>query len=163
MDKPISSVKETEKHSINLNRKFFSATHEEIEKGLTTDIYFVRAQEILRYLSLDSTIVTAEIFPREEGVFIGTQEVYNLLKDKKIKLWSLEEGESFRHKDTGLFWFSTYTSCRGSGYGKVRTDRWGRWSKLYIRGKVVWEKTSRDHTSYCNDYFGRYYKSGSSL
>jgi len=100
MDKPISSVKETEKYSINLNRKFFSATHEEIEKGLTTDIYFVRAQEILRYLSLDSTIVTAEIFPREEGVFIGTQEVYNLLKDKKIKLWSLEEGESFRHKDT---------------------------------------------------------------
>ncbi|GAG79674.1 unnamed protein product, partial [marine sediment metagenome] len=50
------------------------------------------AQEILRYLRLDSTIVTAEIFPREEGVFAGTQEVYNLLKDKKIKLWSLEEG-----------------------------------------------------------------------
>lgn len=100
MDKPISSVKETEKYSINPNRKFFSATHEEIEKGLTTDIYFVRAQEILRYLRVDSTIVTAEIFPREEGVFAGTQEVYNLLKDKKIKLWSLEEGESFQHKDT---------------------------------------------------------------
>ncbi|MEA2087893.1 MAG: nicotinate phosphoribosyltransferase [Candidatus Caldatribacteriota bacterium] len=100
MDKPISSVKEAEKYSINPNRKFFSATHEEIENGLTTDIYFVRAQEILRYLRLDSTIVTAEIFPREEGVFAGTQEVYNLLKDKKIKLWSLEEGENFQHKDT---------------------------------------------------------------
>ncbi|TET10652.1 MAG: nicotinate phosphoribosyltransferase [Candidatus Atribacteria bacterium] len=100
MNKPISSVKETENYSINSNRKFFSATHEEIEKGLTTDIYFVRAQEILRYLRLDSTIVTAEIFPREEGVFAGTQEVYNLLKDKKIKLWSLEEGEKFELKDT---------------------------------------------------------------
>jgi len=100
MNKPISSVKETENYSINSNRKFFSATHEEIEKGLTTDTYFVRAQEILRYLRLDSTIVTAEIFPREEGVFAGTQEVYNLLKDKKIKLWSLEEGERFKLKDT---------------------------------------------------------------
>ena len=100
MNRPISSVKETENYSINSNRKFFSATHEEIEKGLTTDIYFVRAQEILRYLRLDSTIVTAEIFPREEGVFAGTQEVYNLLKDKKIKLWSLEEGEKFELKDT---------------------------------------------------------------
>jgi len=100
MNKPISSVKEIENYSINPNRKFFSATHEEIEKGLTTDIYFVRAQEILRYLCLDSTIVTAEIFPHEEGVFAGTQEVYNLLKDKKIKLWSLEEGERFKLKDT---------------------------------------------------------------
>ncbi len=100
MDKPINSVKEAEKYSIDPNRKFFSATHEEIEKGLTTDIYFVRAQEILRYLRLDSTIVTAEIFPHEEGIFAGTQEVYNLLKTKKIKLWSLEEGERFKLKDT---------------------------------------------------------------
>ena len=100
MDKPISSVKEIENYSINPNRKFFSATHEEIEKGLTTDIYFVRAQEILRYLQLENTIVTAEIFPREDGVFAGIQEVYNLLKDKKIKLWSLEEGERFNFKDT---------------------------------------------------------------
>jgi len=100
MNKPISSVNEIENYSINSNRKFFSATHEEIENGLTTDIYFVRAQEILRYLRLENTIVTAEIFPREEGVFAGAQEVCNLLKDKKIKLWSLEEGEKFKLKDT---------------------------------------------------------------
>jgi len=100
MNKPISSVNEIENYFINSNRKFFSATHEEIENGLTTDIYFVRAQEILRYLRLENTIVTAEIFPREEGVFAGAQEVCNLLKDKKIKLWSLEEGERFKLKDT---------------------------------------------------------------
>ncbi|MEA3453470.1 MAG: nicotinate phosphoribosyltransferase [Candidatus Caldatribacteriota bacterium] len=100
MDKPISSVNEIKNYSVNSNRKFFSATHEEIEKGLTTDIYFVRAQEILRYLRLENTIVTAEIFPREDGVFAGVQEVYNLLKDKKIKLWSLGEGERFKFKDT---------------------------------------------------------------
>jgi len=100
MNKPISSVSEAENYSINSNRKFFSATHEEIEKGLTTDIYFLRAQEILRYLRLENTMVTAEIFPRDEGVFAGIQEVFNLLKDKKIKLWSLEEGEKFKLKDT---------------------------------------------------------------
>lgn len=60
----------------------------------------MRAQEILRYLRLENTIVTAEIFPRGEGIFAGTEEVYNLLKDKKIKLWALEEGVRFQFKDT---------------------------------------------------------------
>lgn len=100
MKESISSIIEIENYSINQDRKFFSATHEEIEKGLTTDIYFVRAQEILRYLRLENTIVTAEIFPRGGGIFAGTKEVYNLLKDKKIKLWALEEGVRFQFKDT---------------------------------------------------------------
>lgn len=100
MNRLISSVNEVENYFINPERKFFSATHEEIEKGLTTDIYFVRAQEILRYLKLEDTKVTAEIFPRDRGIFAGTKEVYNLLKNKKIKLWALEEGERFQFKDT---------------------------------------------------------------
>lgn len=100
MKESISSIIEIENYSINQDRKFFSATHEEIEKGLTTDIYLVRAQEILRYLRLENTIVTAEIFPRGGGIFAGTEEVYNLLKDKKIKLWALEEGVRFQFKDT---------------------------------------------------------------
>jgi nicotinic acid phosphoribosyltransferase len=57
MKESISSIIEIENYSINQDRKFFSATHEEMEKGLTTDIYFVRAQEILRYLRLENTIV----------------------------------------------------------------------------------------------------------
>jgi len=100
MNKPISSIDEIDNYFIDSGRKLFSATHEEIERGLTSDIYFVRAQEILRYLQLEGTVVTAEIFPRGDGVFAGTKEVYNLLKDKKIKLWSLEEGEEFHFKDT---------------------------------------------------------------
>jgi nicotinate phosphoribosyltransferase len=100
MIKPISSVSEVESYSIDQNRKFFSATHEEIEKGLTTDVYFLRAQEILRYLQLENTRVTAEIFPCREGIFAGTKEVFNLLREKKIKLWSLKEGENFARKDT---------------------------------------------------------------
>ena len=37
MKESISSIIEIENYSINQDRKFFSATHEEIEKGLTTD------------------------------------------------------------------------------------------------------------------------------
>ncbi|MDD4364012.1 MAG: nicotinate phosphoribosyltransferase [Atribacterota bacterium] len=87
-------------YEVDPNRKLFSANHDEIEKGLTTDIYFIRALEILEYLKLDNTCVTAEIFARKEGVFAGVQEVYNLLKDKKINLWSLNEGDSFSPKET---------------------------------------------------------------
>ena len=43
-------------------RLFLSATHEEIVKGYTTDIYFVSAQQILRHLQLDQTPVVAEVF-----------------------------------------------------------------------------------------------------
>jgi len=100
MNKIIKSIQEVEDFKIEVSRKFFSATHEEIEKGLTTDIYFIRAQEILRHLQLENTIVTAEVFPQGEGVFVGVQEVYNLLKDKKIKLWSLKEGDTFHFKET---------------------------------------------------------------
>ncbi len=87
-------------YEVDPNRKLFSANHDEIEKGLTTDIYFIRALEILEYLKLDNTCVTAEIFARKEGIFAGVQEAYNLLKNKKINLWSLNEGDYFSSKET---------------------------------------------------------------
>ncbi|MDD4764422.1 MAG: nicotinate phosphoribosyltransferase [Atribacterota bacterium] len=96
----VHSTAEIKEYKVNPDRKFFSANHDEIEKGLTTDIYFIRALEILEYLKLDNTIVTAEIFARRNGIFAGMQEVYNLLKDKNISLWSLQEGDSFFAKDT---------------------------------------------------------------
>ena len=76
----VHSTAEIKEYKVNPDRKFFSANHDEIEKGLTTDIYFIRALEILEYLKLDNTIVTAEIFARRNGIFAGMQEVYNLLK-----------------------------------------------------------------------------------
>ena len=80
--------------------RLFSATHEEILKGYTTDIYFLRAQEILRHLNLESTPVVAEIFPRREGIFAGLPEILYLLKDKNVKIWAIPEGESFVPYDT---------------------------------------------------------------
>ncbi len=94
------TTEKVKNYQVDPNRKLFSANHEEIEEGLTTDIYFIRAIEVLKHLKLDGTEVTAEIFARRSGVFVGIEETFNLLKDKKIKLWSLPEGEIFQPKET---------------------------------------------------------------
>ncbi len=100
MDQFIHSTDGIKSYKVDPDRKLFSANHDEIEKGLTTDIYFIRALEILKYLKLDNTDVTAEIFARRKGVFAGAREAYNLLKDKNISLWSLREGDFFHPKET---------------------------------------------------------------
>jgi nicotinate phosphoribosyltransferase len=95
----IDSLKKVNQIYVGQDRRFFSATHEEILSGATTDIYFVKTMEILRDMELSDTIVTAEIFPRKPGIFAGVPEVHNLLKDKDIELWSLPEGSAFQPKD----------------------------------------------------------------
>ncbi len=95
----LSSLKELEEIKVQEERLFYSATHEEIARGYTTDVYFVSAQEILRYLQLDNTIVVAEIFPRRSGVLCGVKEVLRLLENSNVEVWSLEEGEKFVAKE----------------------------------------------------------------
>lgn len=97
--KELKTVEEAISFEIKRER-FFSATHEEIKNGYTTDIYFIRAQEILRHLKIENTSVVAEIFPRKDGIFAGTPEVLYLLKEKKVKIWAIPEGESFEAYDT---------------------------------------------------------------
>lgn len=79
--------------------RLFSAEHHEIRYGWTTDIYFVRTQEILRHLGLADTPVVAEIFGGRDGVFAGTVEVMNLLAGLPVEVWALPEGEPFRAKE----------------------------------------------------------------
>lgn len=98
----ISTLEEVEKVKISPDRRFFSATPEEIKQGYTTDVYFVTAQEILRYLHLDSTSVVAEVFPRKAGIMCGVQEVIELLRESEVEVWSLEEGEWFETKEVVL-------------------------------------------------------------
>ncbi len=100
LNKKMYTTDQVRNYRVDPGREFFSANHDEIKKGLTTDIYFIRALEVLNFLGLANTEVTAEIFSRRAGIFAGSQEVYNLLKDKKIKLWSIPEGESFQPKET---------------------------------------------------------------
>ncbi len=98
--KNISTLEDLEKVTVEPDRKLFSATHEEIMEGKTTDVYFLRTMDILSHLNIENTVVTAEIFARENGILAGIPEVINVLKDKEIELWALKEGDSFAPKDT---------------------------------------------------------------
>ncbi len=76
-------------------RKFFSATHEEIYSGLTTDVYFVRTMEILESLGRAATPVVAEVFTSREGMMAGNDEVRSLLDGRGVEVWALPEGQRF--------------------------------------------------------------------
>jgi nicotinate phosphoribosyltransferase len=82
------------------DKRLFSASHEDIYAGLTTDIYFVRTMDILREMKLEDSIVTAEIFARKKGVFVGINEVYEIMKNKDVEMWSVDEGHEFEVKET---------------------------------------------------------------
>jgi len=98
--KQMKSLDDVKGYEISEDRKVHSATHEEILSCVTTDIYFLRTLDILKEMGLDNTMVTAEIFPRKPGIFAGIEEVKNMLMDKEIEMWALDEGESFNPKET---------------------------------------------------------------
>ena len=99
MDK-IKNLKDVGELKIDKDRKIFSANQEEILNAYTTDIYFVRSMDILHHMGMADRVVTAEIFPRKSGVFVGVEEVFNILKDKDVGIWALPEGKTFEAKDT---------------------------------------------------------------
>ncbi len=80
--------------------RLFSATHEEIRKGATADVYFVRTHEILEKEGKSDTVVTVEIFSGRPGIVAGTVECLELLKGLPLEVWGLEEGEAFSERDT---------------------------------------------------------------
>lgn len=96
----LKTLKDVSQYKPNKERLLYSANHDEIISGATTDIYFIKTQEILKHIDKEDVVVTAEIFPRSSGIVCGIQEVINILKEKDIELWALEEGESFERKDT---------------------------------------------------------------
>lgn len=84
---------------VDKDRKLFSAQHEEIINGATTDIYFIKTQEILEKKGLADIVVTAEIFTRREGILAGITEALQLLEDCPVEIWALPEGQAFAEKD----------------------------------------------------------------
>ncbi|MBA1335112.1 MAG: Nicotinate phosphoribosyltransferase [Firmicutes bacterium] len=98
--KEFMTLKDVVEYKVDGDRLLHSATHEEILSGKTTDVYFIRTMEILRHLNLDSKVVTAEIFPRKAGVMAGIEEAANILKNKNVEIWAVQEGESFEPMDT---------------------------------------------------------------
>ncbi|MBN2899599.1 MAG: nicotinate phosphoribosyltransferase [Clostridia bacterium] len=96
----LKGLDDLSKVQVASDRKFYSATHDEILNGATTDVYFLRTLDILKELDLDKTIVTAEIFPRKDGILAGIEEVKSLLRGKNLVVEAIDEGESFKTKDT---------------------------------------------------------------
>jgi len=93
--KPLENLKQVNELKVDPNSRFFSAQHDEITGGMTTDIYFIKTREILEHLDLGNTPVTAEIFARKSGVLVGVEEVKRLLESTGVEVWSLKEGQSF--------------------------------------------------------------------
>lgn len=85
--------------NVDTHGRFHSATHEEIAKGATADIYFIKTLEVLRHLGLEERTVTAEIFARRDGVLAGVDECRLLLQDKGVDVWALPEGSTFQAKE----------------------------------------------------------------
>ncbi|MGI5825501.1 MAG: nicotinate phosphoribosyltransferase [Bacillota bacterium] len=95
----LDSMEKVSNFKVEADRKLYSATHEEILSGATTDIYFVKAQEILRHLEKEDSVVVAEIFSRKSGMFAGINEMMGLLKDKDVEVWAKPEGSHMEPKD----------------------------------------------------------------
>ena len=97
--KELKSLEDVEAIKIASGRNFYAATHAEILAGYTTDIYFVRTQEILRHLELASVEVAVEIFASRAGILAGVEEAFNLLQGKNLEVYALPEGENFESKE----------------------------------------------------------------
>ncbi|HZK17753.1 MAG TPA: nicotinate phosphoribosyltransferase [Clostridia bacterium] len=97
--KILQSLKDVADLKVSPDR-LFSASHEEIATGATSDIYFIRSMEILNELDLAGTVVTAELFASRDGVMAGTAEIKHLLKDSNVKVEALPEGKEFQKKQT---------------------------------------------------------------
>ncbi|WP_408955742.1 nicotinate phosphoribosyltransferase [Natroniella sp. ANB-PHB2] len=97
--KEFSNLNDVKDFKTDDNRKLFSATHQEIERGATTDIYFIKTREILNKLNQAETQVVAEIFANNAGVLAGIDEALNLLQKKDVKVWALEEGMNIEKKE----------------------------------------------------------------
>ena len=95
----LKKLSDLEKVKVEDKRSLFSATHAEIEQGATTDVYFIKTREILSELDLANTEVTAEIFSSKEGIVAGIDEALNLLEQKDVKVWALEEGSKMDRKE----------------------------------------------------------------
>jgi len=87
------------------DREFLISKEDEIKKGLTTDIYFIRTEKILKSLGKLNTNVKMEIssggLPKGFGwgVLAGVPEVLNLFRGMEMDLYIMREGTIFKPRD----------------------------------------------------------------
>ncbi|MGE5508178.1 MAG: nicotinate phosphoribosyltransferase [Chitinophagales bacterium] len=100
--KHLDSLEDVRELKVDRARRLFSATHEEILAGETTDVYFLRTLEILRHLNREETPVTAELFARAEGVLCGVEEALNYLSCLPVEVEAVPEGTRIQPKEVVL-------------------------------------------------------------
>lgn len=87
------------------DREFLISREEEIKKGYTTDIYFLRTEEILKGVGKIDTNVKMEItsgsLPHgfKWGVVAGVPEAINLFKGMDMDFYIVREGTVFKPND----------------------------------------------------------------
>lgn len=137
----LGSVQEVDAFETGQNRRLHSATHAEILAGATSDIYFVKTQDILRQLQQEDTVVTAEIFGRKPGLLVGVEELLGLLKDAPVEVWALPEGSEMSPKEV---------VCRIKGryadFGVYETALLG-----ILASSSGWATAARDIKAVCPD------------
>ena len=80
---------------------FHIADAKDIKEGKMTDVYFVRAMEVLKAKKIDKWVKAefiAKRFPEDYGwgVLAGIEEAADLLRDLKVNVRSMKEGTIFR-------------------------------------------------------------------
>ena len=65
--KRLQSIQDVTNYQVEQDRRLYSANHDEILAGLTTDVYFVKTKQILESFGYRDSQVTAEIFPGATG------------------------------------------------------------------------------------------------
>jgi len=85
--------------------KFHVASDEEIKRGETTDIYFVRTKQVLAAKGLDKVHVVAEVTPGELpdksswGILCGIEEEAHLFEGVPVDVYAMPEGSVFQYRD----------------------------------------------------------------
>ena len=94
----LDSLEDISSITVDMDR-LYSATHEEIMSGLTTDVYFLKTRDVLRRAGKINTPVVAEFFARGNGVYAGLTEAMQILRHKNVSVYSLNEGDTFTPKE----------------------------------------------------------------
>lgn len=95
----IKSISDVVAFQVDPQRRLFSAEHDEILAGKTTDIYFIKTNDLLKHLGKENTVVAAEVFARQSGLLAGVTEAMRLLEDIPVEVWALPEGEGFSDQE----------------------------------------------------------------
>ena len=107
--KQLKTIQDVTEYRAAEDRKLYSAEHNEIIGGLTTDVYFVKTKQLLESKGYGQAKVTAEIFARRSGVIAGIDEAMGLLKDLDVEVEALPEGTLVEAKDVVMRITGYYT------------------------------------------------------